>query len=63
VTIGTDILTGLPANIPAPSSLTCAEGAGHWNRTPDLEKHFNSGIKTLAYPKAALFGFALASVA
>ena len=59
-----DILTDLPADIPA------AKIADLYRRRWTLEtafqhveKHFNSEIETLAYPKAALFGFALALVA
>ncbi|BBL73011.1 transposase [Methylomagnum ishizawai] len=59
-----DILTDLPADIPA------ATVADLYRRRWTLEtafqhveKHFKSEIETLAYPKAALFGFALALVA
>jgi hypothetical protein len=59
-----DILTDLPPEIPA------ATVADLYRRRWTLEtafqhveKHFNSEIETLAYPKAALFGFALALVA
>lgn len=59
-----DILTDLPADI------TAAAIADLYRRRWTLEtafqhveKHFNSEIETLAYPKAALFGFALSLVA
>jgi hypothetical protein len=59
-----DIITDLPADILASTI------AGLYRRRWTLEtafqhveKHFNSEIETLAYPKAALFGFALALVA
>ena len=59
-----DILSDLPADIPA------AKIAELYRRRWTLEtafqhveKHFNSEIETLAYPKAALFGFVLALVA
>ncbi|SMF94689.1 Transposase DDE domain-containing protein [Methylomagnum ishizawai] len=59
-----DLLTDLPAEIPA------AAVADLYRRCWTLEtafqhveKHFNSEIETLAYPKAALFGFAVALVA
>jgi hypothetical protein len=59
-----DLITDLPPGIPA------AAVADLYRRRWTLEtafqhveKHFNSEIETLAYPKAALFGFALALVA
>ena len=59
-----DILTDLPAEIPA---ATVAElYRRRWTLETafqHVEKHFNSEIETLAYPKAALFGFAMALVA
>lgn len=59
-----DILTDLPPDIPA--ATVAALYRKRWTLETafqHVEKHFNSEIETLAYPKAALFGFALALVA
>jgi hypothetical protein len=59
-----DILTNLPPEISA--ATVAALYRKRWTLETafqHVEKHFNSEIKTLAYPKAALFGFALALVA
>jgi hypothetical protein len=59
-----DLLTDLPAEIPA--ATVAALYRRRWTLETafqHVEKHFNSEIETLAYPKAALFGFALALVA
>jgi len=59
-----DLLTDLPAEIPAAN--VAALYRRRWTLETafqHLEKHFNSEIETLAYPQAALFGFALALVA
>jgi hypothetical protein len=59
-----DILTDLPPGIPA--ATVAALYRRRWTLETafqHVEKHFNSEIETLAYPKAALFGFALALVA
>jgi hypothetical protein len=59
-----DILTDLPPEIPA--ATVAALYRKRWTLETafqHVEKHFNSEIETLAYPKAALFGFALALVA
>jgi hypothetical protein len=59
-----DILTDLPPEIPA--ATVAALYRRRWTLETafqHVEKHFNSEIETLAYPKAALFGFALALVA
>jgi hypothetical protein len=59
-----DILTDLPADIPA--AVVAELYRKRWTLETafqHVENHFNSEIETLAYPKAALFGFALALVA
>ncbi len=59
-----DLLTDLPRDIPAP--VVADLYRKRWTLETafqHLEKHFHSEIETLAYPKAALFGFALALVA
>lgn len=59
-----DILTDLPADIPAAAVADLYRK--RWTLETafqHVEKHFDSEIETLAYPKAALFGFALALVA
>ena len=59
-----DILTDLPADIPATQIAELYRR--RWTLETafqHVEKHFNSEIETLAYPKAALFGFTLALVA
>ena len=59
-----DIITDLPADIPATTIADLYRR--RWTLETafqHVERHFNSEIETLAYPKAALFGFALALVA
>lgn len=59
-----DILSDLPPDIPA--TTLAALYRKRWTLETafqHLEKHFKSELETLAYPKAALFGFALALVA
>jgi IS4 transposase len=59
-----DLLSDLPPEIPA--TTLAALYRKRWTLETafqQVEKHFNSEIETLAYPKAALFGFALALVA
>jgi hypothetical protein len=59
-----DILTDLPSDIAA--ATVAALYRKRWTLETafqHVEKHFNSEIETLAYPKAALFGFSLALVA
>lgn len=59
-----DLLSDLPPEIPA--TTLAALYRKRWTLETafqHVEKHFNSEIETLAYPKAALFGFALALVA
>jgi hypothetical protein len=59
-----DIITGLPPTVDA--ATVAALYRKRWaleTSFQHIEKHFNSEIETLAYPKAALFGFALALVA
>ena len=59
-----DIITDLPPAIPAAAVASLYRK--RWTLETafqHVEKHFNSEIETLAYPKAALFGFALALVA
>jgi hypothetical protein len=59
-----DIITDLPPDIPA--ATVAALYRKRWTLETafqHVEKHFNSEMETLAYPKAALFGFALALVA
>ena len=59
-----DIITDLPPDIPA--ATVAALYRRRWTLETafqHVEKHFNSEIETLAYPRAALFGFALALAA
>jgi hypothetical protein len=59
-----DLITDLPPEISA--ATVAALYRKRWTLETafqHVEKHFNSEIETLAYPKAALFGFALALVA
>ncbi|WP_085210526.1 transposase [Methylomagnum ishizawai] len=58
------MITDLPADIPATTIADLYRR--RWTLETafqHVERHFNSEIETLAYPKAALFGFALALVA
>ncbi len=58
------LLSDLPASIPATKIATLYRQ--RWEieiSFQKIEKYFNSEIETLAYPKAALLGFALALVA
>ncbi|MGZ8246021.1 MAG: hypothetical protein ACXWT9_20675, partial [Methylomagnum sp.] len=59
-----DPLSDLPPGIPA--TTLAALYRRRWSLETafqHVEKHFKSELETLAYPKAALFGFALALVA
>lgn len=59
-----DVITSLPERIPA--LIVAALYRKRWTLETafqHLEKHFESEINTLAYPRAALFGFCLALVA
>lgn len=59
-----DIITDLPPTVDA--ATVAALYRKRWTLETSfqhIEKHFNSEIETLAYPKAALFGFALSLVA